>query len=64
MEKQLDDLITEFMKRVHALVGSSQNVNVNVNLSNTNRLDWNVNIQQSGEDRIGFNKNKMFQPAE
>jgi len=60
VEKQLDDLITEFMRRIQGLVGSAQSVNVAVNLYNTNRLDWNVTVQQVGEDRSGFSKNKQF----
>jgi hypothetical protein len=60
MEKQLDDLITDFMRRVYKLVGTAQSVNVSANLYNNNRLDWNVTIQHAGEDRSGFNKNKLF----
>jgi hypothetical protein len=59
MEKQLDELVTDFMRKVHRLVGGVQGVNVAVNLYN-NRLDWNITVQQTGEDRVGFSKNKQF----
>jgi hypothetical protein len=59
---QVDELLTDLMHKVCRLVGSAQSINIAVNLYNSNRLDWNVTIQQAGEDRIGFNKNKQFTP--
>jgi hypothetical protein len=60
VDKQIDELITEFMRNVQRVVGSAQTINVTVNLYNTNRLDWNVTVQQAGEDRVGMSRNKAF----
>lgn len=64
MEKQLDELVTEFARALRKLAPDAQNVSVSLTIYNTNRIDWNVNIQQAGEDRSGFNKNKLLPGSE
>jgi hypothetical protein len=60
MDKQLDDLITNFARALRELAPGAQNVSVSVNVYNNNRVDWNVSVQQVGEDRWGYSKNKAL----